>query len=53
LTAHLQILADVFLIAETGLIKVPMAPEVTYPKQNLLYVQQFMANLLKIVFSHL
>ncbi len=43
LTAHSQILANLFLIAEQGLIKVPLAPEVQDPSQNLLYVQQFMA----------
>jgi len=53
LTAHSQILANLFLIAEQGLIKVPLAPDVQDPTQNLLYVQQFMANLLKTAFPHL
>ncbi|CAF1173283.1 unnamed protein product [Adineta steineri] len=53
LTAHSQILANLFLIAEQGLIKIPLAPEVQDPSQNLLYIQQFMANLLKTAFSHL
>ena len=53
LTAHSQILANLFLIVEQGLIKVPLAPEVQDPSQNLLYVQQFMANLLKTAFPHL
>jgi hypothetical protein len=53
LTAHSQILANLFLIAEQGLIKVRLAPEVKEPEQNLLYVQQFMANLLKNAFPHL
>jgi exportin-1 len=53
LTAHSQILANLFLIVEQGLIKVPLAPEVQDPAQNLLYVQQFMANLLKTAFPHL
>ena len=53
LTAHSQILANLFVIAEQGLIKVPLAPEVQEPGQNLLYVQQFMANLLKTAFPHL
>jgi len=53
LTAHSQILANLFLIAEQGLIKVPLAPEVQEPSQNLLYVQQFMGNLLKTAFPHL
>jgi exportin-1 len=53
LTAHSQILANLFVIAEQGLIKVPLSPEVQDPSQNLLYVQQFMANLLKTAFTHL
>jgi len=53
LTAHSQILANLFLIVEQGLIKVPLAPEVQDPSQNLLYVEQFMANLLKTAFPHL
>ncbi|CAF1524233.1 unnamed protein product [Adineta ricciae] len=53
LTAHSQILANLFLIAEQALIKVPLAPEIQDPAQNLLYVQQFMANLLKTAFPHL
>ncbi len=53
LTAHSQILANLFSIVEQGLIKVPLAPEVQEASQNLLYVQQFMANLLKTAFPHL
>ena len=53
LTAHSQILANLFVIAEQDLIKVPLAPAVQDPSQNLLYVQQFMANLLKTAFPHL
>ena len=53
LTAHSQILANLFLIAEQGLIKIPLTNEVQDPTQNLLYVQQFMANLLKKAFPHL
>ena len=53
LTAHSQILANLFSIVEQGHIKVPLAPEVQDPAQNLLYVQQFMANLLKTAFPHL
>ncbi|CAF3357473.1 unnamed protein product [Rotaria socialis] len=53
LTAHSQILANLFVIVEQGLIKVPLASEVQDPSQNLLYVQQFMANLLKTAFPHL
>ena len=53
LTAHSQILANLFSIVEQGHIKVPLAPEVQDASQNLLYVQQFMANLLKTAFSHL
>lgn len=53
LTAHSQILANLFAVAEQGLIKVPLAPEVQDPSQNLLFVQQFMANLLKNAFPHL
>ncbi len=46
-------MANLFSIVEQGLIKVPLAPEVQDPSQNLLYVQQFMANLLKTAFPHL
>lgn len=53
LTAHSQILANLFLIAERGWIKVPLAPEVKDPEQNLLFVKQFMSNLLKTTFQHL
>ena len=53
LTAHSQILANLFLIAEQGLIKVPLAADVQDPAQNLLYVEQYMANLLKTAFPHL
>jgi hypothetical protein len=42
LTAHSQILANLFVIVEQGLIKVPLAPEVQDPTQNLLYIQQLM-----------
>ena len=46
-------MANLFVIAEQGLIKIPLAPAVQDPAQNLLYVQQFMANLLKTAFPHL
>ncbi len=46
-------MANLFSIVEQGLIKVPLTPEVPDAAQNLLYVQQFMANLLKTAFPHL
>ncbi len=46
-------MANLFSIVEQGHIKVPLAPEVQEASQNLLYVQQFMANLLKTAFPHL
>jgi hypothetical protein len=42
ITAHSQILANLFVIVKQGLIKVPLAPEVQDPTQNLLYIQQLM-----------
>lgn len=53
LTAHSQILANLFLIAEQNLIKVPLTSQISDPKQNLLFVEQYMANLLKTAFPHL
>ena len=48
------ILAYMFYIVEVGKITVPLNPAVQPPGQsNVVYVQEFVANLLKTAFSHL
>ncbi|CAH0702443.1 unnamed protein product [Spodoptera exigua] len=49
LTMHATILAYIFSIVEAGRIKVPLGPT----PDNVLYIQEYVANLLKRAFPHL
>ncbi len=52
LTMHATILAYMFSLVEMNKITVPLSP--TIPSdQNMVYVQEFLANLLKAAFPHL
>ena len=49
---HATILAYMFSLVEMNRITVPLRPDIT-AIQNMAYVQEFMANLLKAAFPHL
>jgi len=49
---HATILAYMFSLVEMNKITVPLRPDIT-AIQNMAYVQEFMANLLKAAFPHL
>ena len=53
LSMHASILAYMFTLVETNKITVPLAPTVTSAENNMPYVQEFLANLLKAAFPHL
>lgn len=50
LAQQATLLAYLFSLVDTGKVQAPLAPGVT---DNVLYVQQFVANLLKTAFPHL
>jgi len=52
LMMHATILAYMFSLVEMNRITVPLRPDIT-AIQNMAYVQEFMANLLKAAFPHL
>lgn len=52
LLMHASILAYMFSLVETNKVTVPLSPTIT-PIQNMTYVQDFLANLLKAAFPHL
>ena len=49
---HATILAYMFSLVEMNRITVPLGPNIT-TQQNMIYVQDFLANLLKAAFPHL
>ncbi|KAL0831272.1 hypothetical protein ABMA28_002117 [Loxostege sticticalis] len=49
LTMHATILAYIFSLVEAGRVTVPLGPT----PDNVLYIQEYVANLLKIAFPHL
>ncbi|KAI8422300.1 hypothetical protein MSG28_006177 [Choristoneura fumiferana] len=49
LTMHATILAYIFTLVEAGRVTVPLGPT----PDNVLYIQEYVANLLKTAFSHL
>ncbi|XP_004925540.2 exportin-1 [Bombyx mandarina] len=49
LTMHATILAHIFSLVEAGRVTVPLGPT----PDNVLYIQEYIANLLKTAFSHL
>ena len=53
LTMHATILAYMFSLVEMNKITVPLAPTVNSAMDNMPYVQEFLANLLKTAFPHL
>ena len=53
LTMHATILAYMFSLVEMNKITVPLAPSVAAAENNMPYVQEFLANLLKTAFPHL
>ena len=50
---HASILAYMFTLVETNKITLPLAPTVSSAENNMPYVQEFLANLLKTAFRHL
>lgn len=50
---HATILAYMFTMVEMGRISVPLGPGATSAADNVLYVQEFVANLLRQAFPHL
>ena len=52
LTMHATILAYMFSLVEMNKITVPLGPNIT-ADNNIVYVQEFLANLLKAAFPHL
>ena len=50
---HATILAYMFSLVEMNKITVPLAASVTSAENNMPYVQEFLANLLKTAFPHL
>lgn len=50
LTMHATILGYMFTLVETNRITVPLSPTVTGAVNNMPYVQEFLANLLKSAF---
>lgn len=53
LTMHATILAYMFTMVEMGRISVPLGPGATSAADNVLYIQEFVANLLRQAFPHL
>lgn len=53
LTMHATILAYMVSLVEMNKVTVPLAPSVASPENNMPYVQEFLANLLKSAFPHL
>jgi exportin-1 len=53
LTMHATILAYMFTMVEMGRITVPLGPGATSAADNVLYIQEFVANLLRQAFPHL
>ncbi|XP_059485052.1 exportin-1 [Neocloeon triangulifer] len=53
LTMHATILAYMFSMVEMGKISVPLGPGATSAAENVLYIQEFVANLLRQAFPHL
>ena len=49
---HATILAYMFSLVEAGKISQPLAPTISCEK-NMVYVQEFLVNLLKAAFPHL
>ena len=49
---HATILAYMFSLVEMNKISVPLRSDIE-PLQNMVYVQEFLANLLKAAFPHL
>ena len=49
---HAQILAYMFSLVEMNKVTVSLSPNVL-PENNIVYVQEFLANLLKAAFPHL
>lgn len=49
---HATILAYMFSLVEMNKITIPLRPDIK-PLQNMVYVQEFLANLLKAAFPHL
>jgi len=49
---HATILAYMFSLVEMNRITVPLRPDIK-PLENMLYVQDFLVNLLKAAFPHL
>jgi exportin-1 len=52
-TMQATILAYMFTMVEMGRISVPLGPGATSAADNVLYIQEFVANLLRQAFPHL